>query len=36
MFYPNGSKMFGVPEYHNAIQKQFEERNMNIYTYKNL
>ena len=28
MFYPNGSKMFGVPEYHNAIQKQFEERNM--------
>ena len=28
MFYPNGSKMFGVPEYHNAIQKQFEERDM--------
>lgn len=28
IFYPNGSKMFGVPEYHNAIQKQFEERDM--------
>lgn len=27
-FYPNGSKMFGVPEYHNAIQKQFEARDM--------
>lgn len=27
-FYPNGSKMFGVPEYHNAIQKQFEVRDM--------
>ena len=27
-FYPNGSKMFGVPEYHNAIVKQFEKRNM--------
>ena len=28
MFYPNGSRMFGVPEYHNAIQKQFEARDM--------
>lgn len=28
MFYPNGSKMFGVPEYDNAIQKQFEARDM--------
>ncbi len=28
MFYPNGSKMFGVSEYHNAIQRQFEARDM--------
>jgi len=27
-FYPNGSKMFGVPEYHHAIVKQFEKRDM--------
>jgi sulfide:quinone oxidoreductase len=27
-FYPNGSKMFGVSEYHNAIQKQFTKRDM--------
>ncbi len=27
-FYPNGSKMFGVKEYHNAITKQFEARDM--------
>jgi len=27
-FYPNGSRMFGVPEYHNAIQRQFESRDM--------
>jgi len=27
-FYPNGSGMFGVPEYHNAIQRQFETRDM--------
>jgi len=27
-FYPNGSKMFGVPEYHEAIVKQFEARDM--------
>ncbi|WP_321313825.1 FAD/NAD(P)-binding oxidoreductase [Halarcobacter sp.] len=33
-FYPNGSKMFGVPEYHEAIVKQFEARNMN-WEYKN-
>lgn len=25
-FYPNGGKMFGVPEYHDAIVKQFEAR----------
>ena len=28
MFYPNGSKMFGVPEYHNALVSQFEARGM--------
>lgn len=33
-FYPNGGKMFGVPEYHDAIVKQFEERNMK-WEYKN-
>jgi sulfide:quinone oxidoreductase len=27
-FYPNGGKMFGVPEYHEAIVKQFQARNM--------
>ncbi|MBN2823914.1 MAG: NAD(P)/FAD-dependent oxidoreductase [Campylobacterales bacterium] len=27
-FYPNGGAMFGVPEYHNAIQRQFEARDM--------
>lgn len=26
IFNPNGGKMFGVPEYHEAIKKQFEER----------
>lgn len=25
-FYPNGSKMFGVPEYHEAITQQFKDR----------
>jgi sulfide:quinone oxidoreductase len=25
-FYPNGGKMFGVPEYHEAIVKQYEAR----------
>lgn len=33
-FYPNGGKMFGVPEYHDAIVKQFEARNMK-WEYKN-
>jgi sulfide:quinone oxidoreductase len=28
IFYPNGSKMFGVKEYHNAIEKQFSQRDM--------
>ena len=27
-FYPNGGAMFGVPEYHEAIVKQYEARNM--------
>ncbi|MBU1667999.1 NAD(P)/FAD-dependent oxidoreductase [bacterium] len=27
-FYPNGGKMFGVPEYHDAIKAQFEARDM--------
>ncbi len=27
-FYPNGGTMFGVPEYHDAIVKQFEARDM--------
>ncbi len=26
--YPNGSKLFGVPEYNNAMLKQFEKRDM--------
>ncbi len=33
-FYPNGGKMFGVPEYHEAIVKQFEARDMR-WEYKN-
>lgn len=33
-FYPNGGKMFGVPQYHDAIVKQFEARNMK-WEYKN-
>ena len=33
-FYPNGSKMFAVPEYHDAIVKQFEVRDMK-WEYKN-
>lgn len=33
-FYPNGGKMFGVQEYHDAIVKQFEERDMK-WEYKN-
>lgn len=32
-FYPNGGAMFGVPEYHEAIVKQFEKRDMK-YQYK--
>lgn len=32
-FYPNGGKMFGVPEYHEAIVKQFEARDMK-WNYK--
>jgi len=33
-FYPNGGTMFGVPEYHDAIVKQFEARDMK-WEYKN-
>ena len=33
-FYPNGGKMFGVPQYHEAIVKQFEARDMK-WEYKN-
>jgi sulfide:quinone oxidoreductase len=32
-FYPNGGGMFGIKNYHNAIVKQFEDRNMK-YSYK--
>jgi len=32
-FYPNGGKMFGVKEYHEAIVKQFEQRGMK-WNYK--
>jgi len=32
-FYPNGGAMFGIKDYHTAIVKQFEDRNMN-YSYK--
>ena len=32
-FYPNGGGMFGIKNYHTAIVKQFEARNMN-YSYK--
>lgn len=32
-FYPNGGKMFGVPEYHEAIVKQYEARDMK-WNYK--
>ncbi len=32
-FYPNGGGMFGIKNYHLAIVKQFEARNMN-YSYK--
>ncbi len=32
-FYPNGGGMFGIKDYHTAIVKQFEARDMK-YTYK--
>ncbi len=35
-FYPNGGKMFGVPEYHDAIVKQFEARDMKWHYRHNL
>jgi len=31
-FYPNGNKMFGIKDYHDAIVKQFQTRDMK-YTY---
>ncbi len=35
-FYPNGSSMFGVKEYHDAILKQFEQRGFNWHYNHNL
>jgi len=35
-FYPNGGTMFGVPEYHDAIVKQFESRDMKWEYHNNL
>ena len=35
-FYPNGSKMFGVPEYNKAIFKLFEEKDMKYKFAHNL
>lgn len=35
-FYPNGSKMFGVPEYNDAILKQFESRGFDWHYAHNL
>ncbi|MBU4109420.1 NAD(P)/FAD-dependent oxidoreductase [bacterium] len=32
-FYPNGGKMFGVPEYHDAILQQFKDRDFK-WNYK--
>lgn len=36
VFYPNGGKMFGVPEYHDAIKAQFEARDMKWHYSHNL
>lgn len=35
-FYPNGSSMFGVKQYHDAIVKQFEKRDFNWHYKHNL
>jgi len=35
-FYPNGGKMFGVPEYHEAILKLFREKDLNFHYKHNL
>ena len=35
-FYPNGSKMFGVPEYHEAIVQQFKDRDFKWHYAHNL
>ncbi len=35
-FYPNGSKMFGVPEYHEAILQQYKDRDFKWHYAHNL
>ncbi len=35
-FYPNGGKMFGVPEYHEAILEQFKARDFKWHYHHNL
>ncbi|MFT5835898.1 MAG: sulfide:quinone oxidoreductase [Sulfurimonas sp.] len=35
-FYPNGGKMFGVPEYHEAIVEQYKERGFKWHYAHNL
>jgi sulfide:quinone oxidoreductase len=35
-FYPNGGKMFGIKDYHDAIVKQFEARDMKWHYKHNL
>jgi len=35
-FYPNGGTMFGIQDYHDAIVKQFNERDMNYSYFHNL
>ncbi len=36
VFYPNGGKMFGVPEYHKAILNLFEEKGLGYHYKHNL
>ncbi len=36
VFYPNGGKMFGVPEYHEAILKLFHEKDLKYHYKHNL
>ncbi len=35
-FYPNGGKMFGIPEYHDAIVQQFKDRDFKWHYGHNL